>query len=145
MKSLHTTLTLNLALIAISIASSQAQQVQLPKGYLAHYTETPITIDGKISDCAWDLASWTDDFEDIEGDKKPRPLYQTRAKMLWDDNYLYIAAELIEPHIWGTLTEHDSVIFYDNDFEVFIEPDGDTHEYLEFEMNALNTGWDLKL
>ncbi len=148
MKSLHTTLTLNLTLLAISVASSQAQtqaQVQLPKGYLAHYAETPINIDGKISDCAWDLASWTDDFEDIEGDKKPRPLYQTRAKMLWDDNYLYIAAELIEPHIWGTLTEHDSVIFYDNDFEVFIEPDGDTHEYLEFEMNALNTGWDLKL
>ena len=25
------------------------------------------------------------------------------------------------------------------------ESDGDSHEYFEFEMNALNTGWDLRL
>jgi hypothetical protein len=37
------------------------------------------------------------------------------------------------------------VIFHDNDFEVFIDPDGDNHEYYEFEINALNTGWDLFL
>jgi hypothetical protein len=65
--------------------------------------------------------------------------------MLWDDDYLYIAAEMEEPHVWGTLTDHDSVIFHDPDFEVFIDPDGDTHDYFEFEINALNTGWDLLL
>ena len=31
------------------------------------------------------------------------------------------------------------------DFEVFIDPDGNTHGYVEFEMNALNTVWDLFL
>jgi hypothetical protein len=65
--------------------------------------------------------------------------------MLWDDRYFYIAAELVEPHVWGTLTKHDSVIFHDNDFEVFIDPDGDNHEYYEIEINALNTEWDLLL
>ena len=45
--------------------------------------------------------------------------------MLWDDEYLYIGAELEEPHVWGTLTEHDCIIFQDNDFEVFLDPDGD--------------------
>ncbi len=65
--------------------------------------------------------------------------------MLWDDAYFYVAAELAEPHVWGTLTNHDAVIFHDNDFEVFIDPDGDSHEYYEFEINALNTGWDLFL
>ena len=65
--------------------------------------------------------------------------------MLWDDEYFYIAAEMEEPHVWGTLTKHDSVIFHDNDFEVFIDPNGDTLEYYEFEINALNTGWDLIL
>jgi hypothetical protein len=43
------------------------------------------------------------------------------------------------------LIEHDSVIFQDNDFEVFIDPDGDNHEYYELEINALNTTWDLRL
>jgi hypothetical protein len=37
------------------------------------------------------------------------------------------------------------VIFQDPDFEVFVDPDGDTHAYYEFELNALNTGWDLFL
>jgi hypothetical protein len=52
---------------------------------------------------------------------------------------------LEEPHVWGTITKHDAVIFHDNDFEVFIDPNGDSHEYFEFEMNVLNTGWDLFL
>jgi hypothetical protein len=65
--------------------------------------------------------------------------------MLWDDRYFYIGAELQEPHVWGTLTKHDSIIFNDNDFEVFIDPDGDNHNYAELELNALNTTWDLLL
>ena len=65
--------------------------------------------------------------------------------MLWNDSYLYIGAELEEPHVWGTLTKHDSAIFEDNDFEIFIDPDGDNHEYYEIEINALNTEWDLFL
>ena len=55
------------------------------------------------------------------------------------------AAELEEPDVWATLTKHDSVIFRDNDFEVFLNPTGDTLNYFEFEINALNTGWDLFL
>ena len=65
--------------------------------------------------------------------------------MLWDDEYFYIGALLEEPHVWGTLTKHDAVIFHDNDFEIFIDPDGDNHEYYEIEINALNTEWDLFL
>jgi Carbohydrate family 9 binding domain-like len=116
-----------------------------PKGYLCHRSSGPIHIDGKLDEAAWQQAPWTDDFVDIEGDAKPKPRFRTRAKMLWDDRYFYVAAELEEPHVWGTLTEHDSVIFHDNDFEVFIDPDGDNHEYYEFEINALNTSWDLLL
>ena len=42
-------------------------------------------------------------------------------------------------------TQRDSVIFQDNDFEIFIDLDGDTHAYFEIEINALNTVWDLLL
>ena len=66
-------------------------------------------------------------------------------KMLWDDKALYIAAELAEPNVWATITEHDAVIFHDPDFEVFLDPDGDNHLYAELELNALNTTWDLLL
>lgn len=115
-----------------------------PKTYVCHTTLSPIIIDG-IIDEQWKNAPWSEEFVDIEGNLKPNPVYPTRVKMLWDADYFYIAAKLSEPHIWAGITQHDAVIFQDNDFEVFIDPDGDTHNYYEFEINALNTFWDLLL
>ena len=142
--------TFLVALMSVSIAWSipldSGRYVSLnPKGYLCRRTAKPIIIDGELNDASWDNASWTDDFVDIEGNEKPKPRFRTRVKMLWDDRYLYVGAELEEPHIWATLLRRDTVIFYDNDFEIFIDPNGDNHEYYEFEMNAYNTGWDLFL
>ena len=116
-----------------------------PRGYVAvRATEAP-KIDGDPSDAAWKSAPWSEPFVDIEGDLRLPPRHATAMKMMWDDKYLYVAAKIDEPHVWGTLTKHDSVIFHDNDFELFIDPDGDNHRYGEFEINALNTGWDLYL
>jgi len=116
-----------------------------PRNYVCYRASAPITIDGLIQDADWEKVPWSEYFVDIEGNLKPQPLYKTRMKMLWDDRFLYVAAELEDPHVWANFTERESVIFYDNDFEVFIDPDGDTHHYLEYEMNALNTQWDLML
>lgn len=116
-----------------------------PKNYVVGYTNTPPVIDGDVSDKAWDNAVWTDVFEDIEGDLKPKPYYATRAKMLWDDNYLYIAATLEDKHVWSYLENRDQIVFFDNDFEVFLDPNNDAHRYFEYEINALNTIFDLFL
>lgn len=114
-----------------------------PENYICYKAEEPIIIDGKIDESSWNKAEWTKKFVDIEGNLKPNPYYDTQVKMLWDDEYFYFAAKLEEPHIWAKLTERDAVIFYDNDFEIFIDPDGDSHKYYEFEINAFNTQWDL--
>lgn len=116
-----------------------------PRHYVCYRTQTDMIIDGDITSEEWSNAPWSQPFTDIEGDLKPAPLYETKMKMLWDDYCLYIAAELTEPHIQAKLRQRDTVIYHDNDFEVFIDPDGDTHSYYEFEMNALNTVWDLLL
>lgn len=117
----------------------------VPRAYSCVRATKPIQIDGKLDDVAWQQAPWTEEFVDIEGSVKPKPKFRTRARMLWDDQNFYIAAEIIEPHVWGTIRERDAVIFQDPDFEVFIDPDADSHQYYEFEMNALNTVWDLRL
>ena len=116
-----------------------------PRGYVCLKADKAPVIDGKLDDEAWKAAPWSEDFVDIEGSKKPKPRFRTRMKMLWDDKALYIAAELEEPHLWGTITDHDAVIFQDPDFEVFLDPDGDSHLYAELELNAKNTTWDLLL
>jgi hypothetical protein len=139
-----TTLTLLLSLGSDFAGDWQKLSRAQPEGYLCGRA-TQIVVDGRLDEASWGKASWTRDFQDIEGSAKPKPRFRTRAKMLWDDQYFYVAAELEEPHVWGTITNHDAVIFQDPDFEVFIDPDGDRHNYYEFEMNALNTGWDLLL
>ena len=116
-----------------------------PERYICYRCSSDLTIDGAIDEAAWAESEWTLAFVDIEGAAKPRPRFRTRAKMLWNDNYFYIAAEMEEPHVWATLVDRDAVIFHDNDFEVFIDPNGDTHEYYELEVNALGTEWDLFL
>ena len=116
-----------------------------PRTYTAFRAPATPAIDGRLNDHAWSGAPWSADFVDIEGPTQPAPRFRTRAKIIWDDAHLYVAAELEEPHVWGTLTERDAVIYHDNDFEIFIDPDGDTHEYYELEINALGTVWDLFL
>jgi len=127
----------------LCITTLFAQQTEEPRLYAVFKTSEAITIDGKPDENAWRTATWSTDFIDIEGEKTPK--YKTNVKMVWDDTNLYFYAKLEEPHIWATLKQRDTVIFYNNDFEIFIDPDGDTQNYLEFEMNALNTVWDLLL
>jgi hypothetical protein len=113
--------------------------------YTCNKTSKPLIVDGKIDDSQWRSAPWIQFFVDIEGEAKPKPRFRTRAKMLWDEKYFYIAAEMEEPNLWATYDKHDMVIFHEHDFEVFLDPDGDGLHYFEFEMNAKNTGWDLYL
>ena len=117
----------------------------LVQHYVVYQTHSKIVIDGKGDESSWEKATWTENFVDIEGDKKPAPLYQTRAKMLWDDKSLYIFAELEEPNIWAYYDKHDQIVFHENDFEVFIDPNRDGYHYFEFEVNAQNTLFDLLL
>lgn len=114
-----------------------------PKHYVVTKTTGNITVDGKANEKGWEKAIFTDSFVDIANEKMPK--YDTRVKMLWDETYLYVYAQMEEPHIWGNLTERDTVIFFNNDFEVFIDPTGDTRNYGEIEINALGTVWDLFL
>jgi hypothetical protein len=132
-------------LSAGSGTTQESAALPQPLSYVCQYTAKPPVIDGRLDDPAWLSAPWTTEFVDIEGAKKPAPRFRTRVKMLWDDKFLYIAAEMEEPDVKATLTVHDSVIFRDNDFEVFLKPLPPTASYYEFEINALNTGWDLFL
>jgi len=65
-----------------------------PKQYDCHRADAAVKIDGRLDDAAWNRAVWTDAFIDIVGEDHPRPRFRTRVKMLWDDRFLYIGAEL---------------------------------------------------
>lgn len=120
-----------------------SELIVTPKNYIVTKANGNMIIDGVADEPAWKDVNLTNSFIDIEGIKKPK--YNTQVKMLWDDTYLYVYAELEEPNIWATLKQRDTIIFYNNDFEVFIDPSNTTKNYGEIEINANNTVWDLHL
>lgn len=122
-----------------------AQEISERREYVCYMRSGEINLDGLMDEPSWQAVPWSDSFVDIEGDEKPMPLYETRMKMIWDEEFLYIGVHLDEPHVWATYRERESVIFHENDIEVFLDPDGDTHNYFEQEINALGTEWDLLL
>ncbi|MDR3118823.1 MAG: carbohydrate-binding family 9-like protein [Mediterranea sp.] len=130
---------------AQSLSDKYAARLTRPAGYVCYQTETPIEVDGLDRETSWQKATPTDAFVDISGHDFPKPRYHTAVKMLWDEDCLYIFAQLEEPHIWANLCKRDTIVFYDNDFEVFIDPTGDGHDYFEIETNATGTIFDLSL
>ena len=130
-----------LLLLAAASHASFADSIQ-PPTYVCQRTAETIVIDGKADEKSWQQAKPLSPLRDIEGTAIPN---LTQIRMMWDDNYLYVFADMQEENLWATLTERDSIIYQDPDFEVFIDPDGDTKNYVEIEINALNTVWDLFL
>lgn len=130
---------MGLAGMALGMA---AQATPLPPAYVCQRTTEPLSIDGRADEAAWKAAMPLQPLRDIEGGEIPD---RTRIRLLWDDAYLYVHAEMQEEHVWASKQLHDSIIYLDPDFEVFIDPDGDTHNYIELEVNALGTTWDLFL
>ena len=132
------------ALNAVAAGGPKAAEIPSARIYEAPRASGPLVIDGILDEPDWQRAPLSEPFADIRGvDFEPAPVKQTYMKMLWDSENLYIAGILEEDNITASLTEHDAIIYHDNDWEVFIDPDADCRMYFEIELNAFNTVMDL--
>ena len=109
-----------------------------PEDRIAHYTAyraaAPLTIDGRLDEPSWRLAPRSPRFVDLITGRPT--IHDTRAAVLWDDTYLYVGFWVEEPFVEAKLTERDSIIWSENDVEVFVAG----HDaYYELELNALGT------
>jgi hypothetical protein len=109
-----------------------------PADQIAHYTayrtSTPPTVDGRLDEAAWHAAPRSPRFRDLISGGAP--IHSTQVALLWDDRCLYVGYWVEEPFVIATLAERDSLIYNDNDVELFIAgEDG----YYELEINALGT------
>jgi len=102
--------------------------------YICQRVTEPIHIDGDLTKPVWTNAPRSPRFVDmVTGDPG---YFDTRAAALWDNQNLYVAYWIEEPFIQADSRERDSLIFNENDVELFIDG-GDC--YYEFEINALGT------
>jgi formylglycine-generating enzyme required for sulfatase activity len=125
------------------ISQPCAPRPHKPRQYVAYRTIDDMVIDGRLNESSWKNADWTEKFVHILFEPYKNPHLATRAKMVWDDQFLYFGGELEEPNLIANITENDAVIYRDNDFEIFLDVDDDTRNYVEIEFNALGTVWDL--
>ena len=124
---------------------AEVQSRVQPATYVCYRTDGPVKVDGRLDSPSWMRAEWTDLFGHIESPDIV-PEWATRAKMLWDDRFFYVGVEMDCPDVWATNTTRDEHVYsYDPDFEVFIDPDDDGENYMEFGMNAINCAYDFLL
>jgi hypothetical protein len=105
---------------------------------LAHYTclRTPsrIEIDGRLDTPEWQKAPKSRRFVDLVSGVPG--FLETRMASLWDDENLYVAFWVEEPNVRARLIDRDSLVWTENDVEIFIEGEDC---YYEFQINALGT------
>jgi len=102
--------------------------------YTCFRTGDRLPIDGDLEKPCWRRAPWSGRFVDLVSGTPG--FLDTRAALLWDDDNLYVAFRVEEPDVEARLSERDSLIWNENDVEVFIDG-GDC--YYELEINALGT------
>jgi len=116
--------------------------------HLEQYTvkkiNSEIVIDGILDEDVWAQTLPTINFV-ILGDNQNAPNTATWAKMLWDENYLYVGFYCQDVHVWATYQDRDDPLYKEDVVEVYIDPDADGKNYLEVEVNPLNTIFDLWL
>jgi hypothetical protein len=96
-----------------------------------------IKIDGVLDDVAWDKAQVLTDFSAFWEKHKARSA--TKARLLWDDQYLFFCAEMEDADLYADVKEHNGMAWTNDVFELFFKPAEDKLAYYEFQVNALNT------
>jgi len=102
--------------------------------YTCHRTGRKIEIDGNLDKSAWRKAPKSHRFVDLVTGVPG--FLGTRMASLWDDENLYVAFWVDEPNVQARLKERDSLVWTENDVEIFI---GGEDCYYEFQINALGT------
>jgi len=102
--------------------------------YTAHRTRHAPVIDGRLDDACWRAAPRSPRFVDLI--RGTPTIHATQAALCWDDEALYVGYWIEEPFVRAAFTERDSLIWHENDVELFI---AGADAYYELEINALGT------
>lgn len=93
-----------------------------------------IVIDGKLDDGAWkNAAAVTFQFP---WEKQTGAKQKTTARLLWDDQYLYVGYDCEDTDIVAHFDKHDDPTYRDDAVEIFINPRPGENAYVGMEMNA---------
>ena len=103
----------------------------------------PIKIDGKLDEAAWKDAPSTGLFVNtLTGAPAD---HKTEAKLLWDNDNLYLAFENADTDVWSTLTKRDDKLWTQEAVEMMIDADRNGKTYVEFQVRPTGDLFDTYL
>jgi hypothetical protein len=131
---------MKLLLVCLAMSVPLAAQPPIPR-YQVQRAASRIVIDGKLDDKAWSAAS-TVEFV-FPWDSQAGAKQKTTAKLLWDDDYLYVGYDCEDTDIVALRTDRDDPTYMDDAVELFVNPlPSQTTVYFGLEMNARGVLYD---
>jgi hypothetical protein len=137
-KQVHGCRMICLAIVAFCFVSQGF--AQSGASYTAQRRIDTITVDGRLTEASWANAVNTSIFTLWNGDPAAAAL-QTTAKMIWDDQYLYIGFNAKDPDVYATYVGRDVRCWDQDNYEVFVTVPGTTG-YVEAEGSPTSAIWD---
>lgn len=129
---------------AQAAGSAAASPPPIPR-YDVKRATGPIVIDGKVDDAAWAAASPPVSLQFL-WDNQTGPKQPTLVRLLWDDQYLYVAYEAEDTDVFATLENRDDAVYREDALEIFINPRPDQLGiYYGLEINAKGVYYDYLL
>lgn len=130
-------MTRMVVLVACGFAAhASADEKFTPPEYVVRRASAPPVIDGKLDDAVWEGAGVIDQFVfpwHTSGEKEP-----STARLLWDDECLYVGHVCADQHITAVHKERDGKIPEDDCFEIMLMPNPETPEkYYNIEFNVI--------
>lgn len=127
-------------LLAVCAAASGEAFIERATCYRA---AGPIVVDGRLDEPSWAAVEGLGPF--LETESAERPQQATTGRLLWDEEALYVALHARDADVWATIVEHDGRLWLEEVLEVFVDPDGDGRDYVEWEINPLGTQLDFHM
>jgi hypothetical protein len=110
------------------------------------WTQTPPTIDGDLSDEIWQRATLVDDFTQVTPVQGAEPSQRTVVRILSDSENLYFAVRCYDTEVDQIVANRmgrDDFLFYDDRFQIALDPFHDRLNGYSFEVNPLGARRDV--
>jgi len=100
----------------------------------------PIVVDGKPDEATWKAAGTLE--LQFPWKQQTGAMQKTVARILWDDQFLYVAYDCEDTDVVAHYTERDDPTYKDDAVEFFVNPDPSQSWYYGMEMNARGVLYD---
>lgn len=123
-------------------AAAQELRANLPPvpSYEVRRAAAGIVMDGRADDAAWQKAAPI--VFQFPWDQQTGAKQKTTARLLWDEQFLYVFYECEDTDIVALYADRDDPTYRDDAVEIFINPDPKQEFYYGMEINARGVVYD---